>query len=50
MKSALELGTEKKKYFLPTVEVFVFDSNILLSLSSEEGNDNDFDAGGLGSF
>ena len=50
MKSTLELGAEKKKYFLPTVEVFVFDSNILLSLSTEEKNDNEFDAGGMGNF
>ena len=45
MKSTLELCEKKKKYFFPTVEVFVFDSNILLSLSTEEENDNEFDAG-----
>ena len=50
MKSTLELGAEKKKYFVPTVEVFVFDSNILLSLSTEEKNDNEFDAGEMGNF
>ena len=50
MKSTLELGVEKKKYFVPTVAVFIFDSNILLSLSTEEKNDNEFDAGVMGNF
>ena len=50
MNDYVQHKQEKNKYFVPTVEVFIFDSNILLSLSTEEKNDNEFDAGDMGNF
>jgi hypothetical protein len=46
----LTMGSTQKDYCAPIVDVFVFDSNILLSLSTEEKNDNEFSAGEMGNF
>jgi len=49
MKSTLDLGTEKHEYFVPVVEVLIFNRIDILCMSNEE-NDNEFDAGEMGNF
>ena len=46
MESTLEMETEKRVYFVPTVEVLFFCREDILCMSNEE-NDNEFDAGDL---
>lgn len=50
MKSTLELGAEKQKYFVPIVEVLTFNRIDVLCLSKDENYDNEFDAGEMGNF
>jgi hypothetical protein len=49
MESTVELEMKKNKYTVPIVEVFMFSRADILCMSNEE-NDNEFDAGDLGSF
>ncbi|MBQ8430011.1 MAG: hypothetical protein IJX30_07955 [Clostridia bacterium] len=49
MKSTLELGTEKREYFVPIVEILMFSRTDVLCMSNES-NDNEFDAGEMGNF
>ena len=46
MESALEMETEKRVYFVPTVKMLFFSRKDILCMSNEE-NDNEFDAGDL---
>jgi hypothetical protein len=50
MESTVELEMKKNKYAVPIVEVFMFSRADILCLSTEEKNDNEFDAGDLGNF
>ena len=47
MESALMLSL-KKMYKMPEVKILVLDFCQDVICNSQEGNDNDFDAGGLG--
>ena len=47
MDSTIKL--EKREYFVPVIELYVFNQLDVLCMSNEK-NDNDFDAGDLGSF
>ena len=49
MKSTLEMGTEKE-YFVPVVEIHIFDCEKDILCMSTEGKDNDFGAGDLSGF
>ena len=52
MKGILEYTEEKNEYLVPVVEIVKFPvgSEVFLTLSTEEENDNEFGAGGLGGF
>ena len=53
MKTFLELKSKKNKYQTPDVEIVIKDCNSIycdvITLSKEEVNDNEFDAGGMNS-
>ncbi len=50
MNKNLEWNVEKKEYVVPKVELYRLDVTDVVCTSPNEGNDNDFDAGDLGSF
>ena len=49
MKSTLKTEIEKE-YFVPVVEIHIFDCENDILCMSTEGNDNEFGAGDLGDF
>ena len=49
MKSTLKMGTEKE-YFVPVVEILMFDCEKDILCMSTESNDNEFSTGDLGDF
>jgi hypothetical protein len=50
MASTMKLKEEKREYFVPVIELYLFNQLDVLCMSKDEGFDNEFDAGEMGNF
>ena len=50
MESTMKLEVKKREYFVPVIELYIFNQLDVLCLSKDEEYDNEFDADELGNF
>ena len=50
MATTMKLEMKKREYFVPVIELYIFNQLDVLCMSKDESYDNEFDAGEMGNF